>query len=335
MQEAKNSTYEVRLRAVGAVLRGLPQGEVAEAYGVDRITIYRWLQRHRQKGKSGLCRRSVCGRPRKLARLTKGQWTKIVLRPASEFGFETDLWTSKRLQVAIAQREKIKVSHRTILRRLREADLTYQKPEKQYFEINEKERRDWVRKTIPKIRRTVRKYRAILYCEDEASVSLTAFLGKTWAPRGKTPKVRVTGKRGAVSAVSAISPQGRLVFRLHDKRIASQEIIDFLRQLLKEHSRRHLVIVMDQAPPHTSGKTKAFIDSQSRLHVFELPKYSPDYNPDEKMWNHLKHQELKSHQAQTKIELQKLAAKKLKKMKANKRLLRGIYFRCCVAELLS
>jgi transposase len=63
-------------------------------------------------------------------------------------------------------------------------------------------------------------------------------------------------------------------------------------QLLREHPRRHLVVVMDQAPPHTSEQTTAFIAGQRRLHVFHLPAYSPDWNPDEKVCNHLKHQEL-------------------------------------------
>ncbi|NLS93437.1 MAG: hypothetical protein GXX96_14865 [Planctomycetaceae bacterium] len=44
-----------------------------------------------------------------------------------------------------------------------------------------------------------------------------------------------------------------------------------------------LVVVTDQAPPHVSKRTKAYIASQPRLHVFHLPKYSPDRNPDEKV----------------------------------------------------
>jgi len=191
-----------------------------------------------------------------------------------------------------------------------------------------------VRKEVPKIRAEVRKYRAILYFQDESNISLTALLGKTWAPKGETPKQAVTGKRGGVAAMSAITGRGGLIFRLHQKRIASEEVIDFLRQMLKHHPRRHLVVVMDQAPPHTSKRTIAYIDSQPRLHVFYLPKYSPDWNPDEKVWNHLKHQELKSHQAKTKDELHQLANDKLTAMSKNRSLLRGIFFRCCVAELL-
>jgi hypothetical protein len=59
------------------------------------------------------------------------------------------------------------------------------------------------------------------------------------------------------------------------------------------------------------------------------------WNPDEKVWNHLKHEELKGHQAKTKAEIKQLAEDKLTNMSQNPQLLRGIYFRCCVADLLS
>ena len=186
---------------------------------------------------------------------------------------------------------------------------------------------------LPKIRETVRKYRAILYFQDEANVSLTAFLGKTWAPRGKTPKAQVTGRRGGVAALSAISKRGHLLFALYEKRIASDEVIHFLAQMLRHHRRRHLVVLMDNAPPHVSKKTMTFIDSQPRLHVFNFPSYSPDWNPDEKVWNHLKHQELKSHKAKTKAELKQLTERKLNGMANNPHLVRGLFFRCCVADL--
>ena len=74
---------------------------------------------------------------------------------------------------------------------------------------------------------------------------------------------------------------------------------EFLHQMLLHHPRRHLIVVMDQASPHISKITRKYIESQKRLHVFYLPPYSPDWNPDEKVWNHLKCQELKSHQAKT------------------------------------
>jgi transposase len=336
MQEAKYSTYEVRVRAVQAVQGGMAVTQVAQAYQIDRTTLHRWLARyHLMGGPRGLTRLHGSGRPRKLQEMTPEQWRAVILEPASSFGFETDFWTAKRVHQVMTQHFGVSVSSRTIVRRLQEAGLSYQKPTREYFEADPVARQEWLRSTLPKIRSAIRDYRAILYCEDEASISLTALLGKTWAVRGQTPKQKVTGKRGSVPVMSAINAQGRLVFRLYDKRITSTEVIEFLQQLLWEHPRRHLVVVMDQAPPHTSQQTAAFIAGQRRLHVFHLPTYSPDWNPDEKVWNHLKHQELKGHQAKTKIEIKDLAERKLTTMSQNPALLRGIYFRCCVADLLS
>jgi hypothetical protein len=52
------------------------------------------------------------------------------------------------------------------------------------------------------------------------------------------------------------------------------------------------------------------------------------------LWNHLKNHELKAHRAQTKEELYDLAEDKLTNMANDPELLYGLYFRCCVAELL-
>lgn len=332
MSNGSYSTIEIRRSAVEAVYRGVPVCQVAESYNVERTTIYRWVSRVESEGENGLRRRPGSGRPRKLEALTESELWGIVLSAPSEFGFETDLWTVGRLRHVIGEEFGVWVSKNTIWRRLREAGLTYQKPERAYFEIDEKARRKWLRDAVPKIRKSVEKYRAILYFQDESHVSLTAFLGKTWAPCGQTPKANVTGKRGGVAAMSAISGRGHLLFRLHDKRIASGEVIDFLAQMLQHHKHRHLVVVMDQATPHVSKKTRAYIESQKRLHVFHLPKYSPDWNPDEKVWNHLKHHELKSHQAKTKEELKQLTHTKLRHMSQNRSLVRGLFFRCCVAD---
>ena len=318
-----------------AVLREQPLEEVARAFGVERTTIYRWVKRYRAEGESGFARKAVAGRPRKLSGLDSDAFLNIITQPASCFGFETDLWTTERVRQVIETEHGVAISNDTIWRRLREARLTYQKPERRYFEVDEEKRKEWVRKEVPRIRRTLKRHKALLYFQDEASVALRAILGKTWAPRGHTPKVTVTGKRGSVPVQSAINQRGSLVFSIHEGRIASPQIIEFLTQLLRHHPRKHLVVIMDQAPPHTSKKTKAFIEGQPRLHVFHLPAYSPDWNPDEKVWNYLKNHELKAHRAKTVPEMKELTRQKLSDMAANPRLLRGLFYRCCIAPLFT
>ena len=69
--------------------------------------------------------------------------------------------------------------------------------------------------------------------------------------------------------MSAISNSGKLIFRLHQKRITSMEIIDFLKQLLKHHKYRNMVVVMDMATPHISKK-RNHLSMSKKGYVFSI-----------------------------------------------------------------
>ena len=59
MSHGRYSTYDVRIRAVKAVLGGgFAIGDIADAYGTDRTTLFRWIKRHRDHGENGLHRRA-------------------------------------------------------------------------------------------------------------------------------------------------------------------------------------------------------------------------------------------------------------------------------------
>jgi transposase len=225
MSEGTHFSVEVRVRAVRAVQGGMPRKAVATAYGIGRTTLYQWMQKHVADGQAGLERKAGSGRRRKLEELCEDELRALILQGAQHYGYETDLWTVARLRRVISEEYSIQLSKNTVWRRLRDAGLTYQKPEREYYEIDEEARKKWLRYEVPKIRRCVKKHRGILYFQDESNVSLTAFLGKTWAPCGETPKAKVTGKRAGIAANSAISRSGHLLFRLLEKRIASKEVI--------------------------------------------------------------------------------------------------------------
>lgn len=56
-------------------------------------------------------------------------------------------------------------------------------------------------------------------------------------------------------------------------------------------TRKHLSLIQDGARYHTSAAMKAFFEPyKERLTVFQLPSYSPDFNPIEKLWKKVKEQ---------------------------------------------
>ena len=265
----KYSNHESRVLAVKAVLKGKSVSSVAKYFGRHRSAIHRWLQVYSQKGSfSALQIGYRSGRPLAIDKAVCRSIRKDIVKPASTVGFETDFWTCPRIILHLKKNYGVKVSQPTMWRTLTKARLSYQKPERRYFETDRKKQLAWIQNELPVIKSTVDKHRAILYFEDESCIRLTPILGKTWAPIGKTPIQRVTGNRGSVAAISAISSSGSLIFNLHRGRIKSDEIIRFLGQMLQHHARRHIAVVMDQARPHVAKKVKAYVSTQKRLHVF-------------------------------------------------------------------
>ena len=79
--------------------------------------------------------------------------------------------------------------------------------------------------------------------------------------------------------------------------IKSKDVKDFLKQLMNTHKGRKIVVVLDNASSHHSKQIKDFEKASENLKLYFLPAYSPEWNPDEKVWNHLKSVELAGHNA--------------------------------------
>ena len=59
---------------------------------------------------------------------------------------------------------------------------------------------------------------------------------------------------------------------------------------------KHIVLLQDGARYHTSAAMKEFFAQHAdRLTVFQLPSYSPDFNPIEKLWKKIKEQDTHLH----------------------------------------
>jgi transposase len=111
---------------------------------------------------------------------------------------------------------------------------------------------------------------------------------------GQTPILREWYTRDHLSAISAISPEGKLYFHCQDQAINSEDMVAFLEHLLREVSGR-LVVIWDGAPIHRSQVIRDFLahGAAQRLHLERLPAYAPELNPGEGLWQQLKGVELR------------------------------------------
>ena len=117
---------------------------------------------------------------------------------------------------------------------------------------------------------------------------------RTYAPQGETPVLEGPASRDRVSAISAITPAGRLLTGLQEEAFDRHDIVDFLRHVLR-HIAGKVLVIWDGLPAHRSRKVKDFLsETEGQVHLEQLPGYAPDLNPDEGIWQYLKNVELKN-----------------------------------------
>lgn len=315
-----------RFRAIRLWKKGWRVKTIADAFGVNRRAVTRWLTLYRKAGKKALFSKKAEGPSFKLTAQEMSHLLTLFKNNAMKYGFETPLWTCKRIQQVIEQCFGKKIHTTNIMRWLKRWNYTSQKPQRQASQRNEKVVQKWLDEEWPRIEAHCRRWQAMLYFQDECGVSLTAVLGKTWAPKGKTPLVKVTGKRGGLCVTSAISPARKMVFRIEKGKVNAGKHIEFMEQMLKQHPNRKLIVIEDRLPAHRAKKVQRFVEeNKKRLAVYYLPPYAPELNPDEHVWAYLKAYQLKTHQAKDTTELKKLVKRKMQSIQRKKELLHSFF----------
>jgi transposase len=130
---------------------------------------------------------------------------------------------------------------------------------------------------------------------DEAGFYLLPMLVRTYAPMGQTPILRVPLSHEHLSAIGGITPQGRLFMQTQERAYRAEDVVRFLRLLLRKIPGK-LLVIWDGSPIHRAKAIKAFLaaGAAKRLHLERLPGYAPELNPQEGVWNLLKRRELKN-----------------------------------------
>jgi transposase len=118
---------------------------------------------------------------------------------------------------------------------------------------------------------------------------------RTYAPIGETPVLRAPLSYEHLSVISAITPAGQLLLQMQDQAYHSEDVVRFLKHVLR-HIDGKLLIIWEGASIHRSKVIRQFLreGGAERIHLERLPAYAPDLNPDEGIWQYLKHVELRN-----------------------------------------
>jgi transposase len=284
------------LLAILAVVEGQSCAQVALVLHVHEKTIDTWVRLFCCYGLQGAPRQKPTGRPPKFTPTQKAALATLIDAGPSKAGFSGACWRSPMIQQLIHDRFGVFYNVFYIAQLLKTLGFSFQKAAFVSDHLDEAQRQAWRTTTWPQILRRAKARKALLLFGDEASFPQWGTLTYTWARRGQQPKVKTCGKRKGYKVFGLIDYfTGHFFYQGQDGRLNSAAYIAFLTRVLA-HTTQPIILIQDGAKYHTSAETKAFFAQRTaRLQVVQLPAYSPDYNPIEKLWKKIKQQDTHLH----------------------------------------
>jgi transposase len=288
-QQQGNLRQVKYLLAILAVGDGRSFAEVAEVLRVHEKTVAAWVGRFCCDGIHGAPRQKPTGRPPKLTPTHQAALATLIDEGPLQAGFSGACWRSPMIQQLMYDRFGVFYHVFYMAQLLKNLGFRYQKAAFVSDPLDEGKRQAWGPTTWPQMLRLANEQKALLWFGDEASFPQWGTLSYTWARRGHQPMVKTSGKRKGYKVFGVIEYfTGRFWYQGQEGRLTSETYMAFLTRVLAQVT-QPIMLIQDGAKYHTSVAMQRFFALHTeRLTVFQLPSYSPDYHPIEKLWKKVK-----------------------------------------------
>ena len=270
----------IRLRKQGRTFK-----EIGAITGLNRSTCNMWWIRYQNEGKKVL-KIKKRGRPtgscRKLSEEQEKEIQKAICdKCPDQLKLPFALWTRVAVKQLIKQLWGMEVPIRTIGDYLKRWNFTPQKPLKRAYEQNPKAVKKWLDEEYPANQQKAKKEAAEIHWGDQTGLCNDSYHGRSYAPRGKTPAIRISARCKRVNLISTVSNQGKVRFMIYNNRMNVDTFIKFMKRLVKDADRK-IFLILDNLRVHHSYKARDWLQEHTdQIEVFFLPSYSPELNPDE------------------------------------------------------
>ena len=282
---SQETQEQLRKQAIRLRKKGETYERIGEIVGVHEDTVWKWCKKYEEEGIAALKAKKL-GRPvgsgRRLSADQEIEIQNLISdKTPDQLKLSFALWTRQAVQELIKERYKIDYHVRTVGKLLSRWGFTPQKPLKQAYEQRPAEVSKWLNEEYPAIAKRASEEGAEIHWGDETGIRSDSQHGRSYAPRGKTPVIRLSAKRTSISMMSTVTNQGKVRFMVYHESMNAELLIKFMKRLVKGSDRK-IYLILDNLRTHHSKKVKEWLkDKKEDIEVFYLPAYSPELNPDE------------------------------------------------------
>jgi DDE superfamily endonuclease len=111
------------------------------------------------------------------------------------------------------------------------------------------------RRALASTKKKAKQEKRTIVFVDEAGFYLLPMAVRTYAPRGQTPVLRVKLTRDHLSAIGGITAKGRLFMQMQARAYKAEDVVRFLRLLLRQIAGK-LLVIWDGSPIHRAKVRK-------------------------------------------------------------------------------
>ncbi len=309
---------ERRRQVIGLRHAGLTYGAIAAQVGLTQTGVFNICKRFAERGAVGLKtgpRGPEPGHGRFLDAEQEAEACDLIRRHTpDELDLPFALWSRAAVRELIWQRFGVRLAVRTMGTYLARWGFTAQKPLWQAYEQDPAAVRRWLQRDYPAIAARAKAAGGAIFWGDETGLRSDDVRGRSYAPRGRTPEVRVNHKRANLGLISAVTNRGELRWMVLDGAIKAPSQLRFLARLVRDADRK-VFLILDRLPVHRSAKVRTWLAGrEAEIEVFYLPGYSPELNPDEGVNGDLKQAVTRQEPARSKAQFKRAAIGHMRKL---------------------
>ena len=282
---SKEARQEIRYQVIRLKKQGWKRYEISEITGVHKATITNWWKLYKDGGRKALKlkkRGPEVGVGRTLSSNQEKELQKAIYdKCPDQMKLPFALWTRRAIQLLIKQLWSIDMPIRTVGEYLKRWGFTPQRPLRKAYKQNPKAVKEWLADTYPQIKELAQTENAEIHWGDETGLCNDSYHGRSYAPKGKTPEIKIHPRCERVNLISTVTNQGTVRFMVYGGKMNAQTLIKFLKRLVKG-SQKKVFLILDNLKVHHSYRVRDWLENHKKhIEIFFLPSYSPELNPDE------------------------------------------------------
>lgn len=205
----------------------------------------------------------------------------------SAVGVELAKWMWKGVRQYIQEQYEVVLSSRTCLNYLHRLGFVLKRPKKRLTKANAEKREAFVGEYVV-LRSEAQAGRAKIFFVDEAHFRADVELRSQWVLRGEPALVDSSSPRMGekVTYYSAVCLEtGEVEVMPIEGNSNAEASVAFLKQLREKYTGL-LIVIWDNGPAHRGEAMRTYLKTPNlQMRLVALPAYSPDFNPDEAIWD--------------------------------------------------